>query len=89
MVARPQDGRSYRRAQAWLWLDDGERPVVVAQRPRVHRDTIDAWAGRSRQWRRQRLPFRFMDGARAGRPRRLAERSDRVLVTALETAPPA
>jgi transposase len=87
IVARPKDVRQYRRAQALLWLDEGERPVMVAQRLRVHRDTIYAWAARFRQRGLQRVPARLMDAARAGRPRRLAERGERVLVTALETAP--
>jgi transposase len=89
IVARPKDGRQYRRAQALLWLDEGERPATAAQRLRVHRDTIYAWAGRDRQRGRQRVPSRLLDGARAGRPRRLAERIERVLVTVLETAPQA
>jgi transposase len=87
IVARPKDVRQYRRAQALLWLDEGERPATVAQRLRVHRDTIYAWAARFRQRGRQRVPSRLMDAARAGRPRRLAERVERVLVTVLETDP--
>jgi hypothetical protein len=46
IVARPRDGRQYRRAQALLWLAEGERATAVAQRLRVHRDTIYAWAMR-------------------------------------------
>jgi transposase len=87
IVARPKDVRPYRRAQALLWLDEGERPATVARRLRVHRDTIDAWAARYRQRGPQGVPARLMDRARAGRPRRLAERVERVLVTVLETAP--
>jgi transposase len=89
IVARPKDVRQYRRAQALLWLDEGERPTTVARRLRVHRDTIYAWAARYRQRRPQRVPARLMDRARAGRPRQLAERVERVLVTVLETAPQA
>jgi transposase len=89
LVARPNDVRQYRRAQALLWLDEGERAVVVAQRLRVHRDTIYAWAARYRQRGRQRIPARLRDRARPGRPRQLAERVERVLVTVLETAPQA
>jgi hypothetical protein len=40
MVARPKDLRPYRRAPALRWLAEGERPTAVAQRLRVHRDTI-------------------------------------------------
>jgi transposase len=87
IVARPRDGRQYRRAQALLWLAAGERPTAVAQRLRVHRDTVYAWATRYRQRGRQRVPARLRDGTRPGRPRRLAERVERVLVAVLETDP--
>jgi transposase len=88
IVARPRDGRQYRRAQALLWLAAGERPTAVAQRLRVHRDTVYAWATRYRERRRHRVPARLREGARPGRPRRLAERVERVLVAVLETDPP-
>jgi transposase len=87
MVARPTDVRPYRRAQAWLWLDEGERPATIAQRLRVPRDTMYAWATRYRERAPQRVPARLMDGARTGRPRRLAERVEQVLVAVLEMAP--
>ena len=89
IVARPQDVRQYRRAQALLWLDEGERPAAVAQRLRVHRDTIYAWAERYRQRGPQRVAARLKDGTRPGRPRRLAERIERGVVTVLETNPQA
>ncbi len=87
IVARPKDVRQYRRAQALLWLAEGERATAVAQRLRVHRDTIYAWAARYRQRGQQRVPVRLLDRARAGRPRRLAERAEQVLVSVLEMAP--
>ena len=87
IVARSKDVRQYRRAQALLRLDEGERLVTVAQRLQVHRDTMYAWAARYQQRRRQRVPTRLIGGARPGRPRQLAERVERVLVTVLETAP--
>jgi transposase len=87
ILARPRDGRQYRRAQARLWLAAGERATAVAQRLRVHRDTIDAWATRYRRPRRHRVPALLRDGARPGRPRQLAERVERALVAVLETDP--
>jgi transposase len=89
IVARSKDVRQYRRAQALLWLDEGERAVAVAQGLRVHRDTIYAWAARYQQCGRQRVPTRLRDGVCPGRPRQLTERVERVLVTVLETAPQA
>ena len=87
LVARPRDVRQYRRAQALLWLAEGERPTAVAQRLRVHRDTIYAWATRYRGRGRQRVAGRLLDRARAGRPRQLAVRVETILVTVLETEP--
>jgi transposase len=87
IVARPRDGRQYRRTQALLWLAQGERPTAVAQRLQVHRDTLYAWAARYRERAPQRVPARLMDGARAGRPRRLGARVETALVMVLETEP--
>jgi len=87
IVARPRDGRQYRRAQALLWLAQGERPTAVAQRLQVHRDTLYAWAARYRERAPQRVPARLVDGTRSGRPRRLNVRAERALVTVLETEP--
>jgi Helix-turn-helix domain len=66
IVARAKDVRQYRRAQALLWLAEGERPTAVAQRLRVHRDTVYAWAARYRQRGRQRLPARLAGVAPGG-----------------------
>jgi transposase len=87
MVARANDVRPYRRAQALRWRAAGERPTAVAPRLRGHRDPVSAWATRSRQRGRPRRPARLMDGARTGRPRRLAERGEQGLVSVRETAP--
>jgi transposase len=89
IVARPRDSRQYRRAQALLWLAEGERPTAVAQRLRVHRDTIYEWAKRYRERRPQPVATRLLDRARTGRPRHLAEMVARGLVTAIETEPQA
>jgi hypothetical protein len=62
-VARPRDGQPYRRVQALLWLAKGERPTSVARRPRVHWDTIYAWAKSSRERAPQCVPARVRDGA--------------------------
>jgi transposase len=87
IVARPRESRPYRRAHASLWLAEGERPTAVAQRLRVHRETIDAWAKRYRERRPPPVATRLRDRARPGRPRHLAERVARGFGTAIETAP--
>jgi transposase len=89
IVERPRESRQYRRAQALLWLAAGERPAAVAQRLRVHRDTLYEWAKRYRERGPQPVATRLLDRARAGRPRHLAEMVARGLVTAIETDPQA
>jgi transposase len=58
-----------RRAQALLWLDDGESPQAVAERLRVSRQTVYNWATR---FKRQRgaidILARLADEKRSGRP---------------------
>lgn len=58
-----------RRAQALLWLDDGESPHAVAKRLHVSRQTVYNWATR---FKRQRgavdIPARLADEKRSGRP---------------------
>ena len=59
-----------RRAQALLWLDEGESPQAVAARLRVSRQTIYNWATRFKG-RRGVLDIqaRLTDEKRSGRPR--------------------
>lgn len=58
-----------RRAQALLWLDEGESPQAVAERLHVSRQTVYNWATR---FKRQRgaldIPARLADEKRSGRP---------------------
>jgi transposase len=87
IVARPRDSRQYRRAQALLWLAEGERPTAVAQRLRVHRDTIYEWAKRYRARGPQRVATCLLDRTRTGRPRQLAEMVARGVVAVVDTDP--
>jgi transposase len=89
IVARPRESRQYRRAQALLWLAEGERPTAVARRLRVHRDTIDEWAKRFRERGLQPLATCLRDRTRTGRPRQLAEMVARGIVTMIDTDPQA
>jgi transposase len=58
-----------RRAQALLWLDEGESPQAVARRLHVSRQTVYNWATR---FKRRRgacdIPARLADDKRSGRP---------------------
>jgi hypothetical protein len=58
-----------RRAQALLWLDDGESPQVVAARLHVSRQTVYNWATRFKRRRGANdIPECLADEKRSGRP---------------------
>ncbi|HXG19056.1 MAG TPA: helix-turn-helix domain-containing protein [Methylomirabilota bacterium] len=58
-----------RRAQALLWLDDGESPQAVAARLHVSRQTVYNWAARFKRRRGAAgIPERLADEKRSGRP---------------------
>src|SRR4051812_46927975 len=61
-----------RRAQALLWLDDGEAPGDVADRLRVSRQTVYNWAGRFLARDGMAAAARVADAPRGGRPRTVA-----------------
>jgi transposase len=57
------------RAQALLWLDEGETPEQVAEALRVSRRTVYYWANRIRDRPGADLRERLADALRPGRPR--------------------
>src|SRR5215471_6570653 len=58
-----------RRAQALLWLDEGDNPQIVADRLHVSRQTVYNWATRFKSQRGARdIPERLADEKRSGRP---------------------
>jgi len=64
-----------RRAQALLWLDEGESPQAVAARLNASRQTVYNWATRFKRRRSERdIGSRLADGKRSGRPRGLSGR---------------
>jgi transposase len=60
--------RLFRRAQALLWLADGDGPAEVAERLGVTRQTLYNWAGRFHDRSDLGLAERLADGPRSGRP---------------------
>jgi hypothetical protein len=78
IVHRPGDANSLRRAQALLWLDEGESVQEVAGRLHFSRQAIYNWLGRFQ--RRAALPLaaRVADGGHPGRPRTVTGVSDPV-----------
>ena len=62
------DVRQLQRAQALLWLLEGDSVPEVAERLRVDRRTVYNWITRFEQRSGQTLATRLADGARSGRP---------------------
>jgi transposase len=57
------------RAQALLWLDEGDAPEQVAESLRVSRRTVYYWASRIHDRPGAELKVRLADAPRSGRPR--------------------
>jgi transposase len=69
LTLQPPDAKSLRRAQARLWLDEGESVQEVAERLQLSRQAIYKWITHFHT--RSRLPIaaRVADGLHPGRPR--------------------
>jgi transposase len=79
--------QQFQRAQALLWLDEGDPVEEVAERLRVSRQTLYNWRARLRA--RSELPVeqRLLDAARSGRPRTAGGIIDPLIDAILETDP--
>jgi transposase len=88
VLIHPQDARQLKRAQALLWVDEGEPVSRVAARLRVSRQSIYTWVGWINQ-RSGRLVERLEDQTRSGRPRTTSDLIDAQLPSLLRTAPAA
>jgi transposase len=77
-----------RRAQALLWLDEGESPQVVAERLHVSRQTVYNWATRFKSRRgATEIPERLADDKRSGRPGTFPPIIDPLIKTVLAQEP--
>jgi transposase len=68
LAGSARTARELSRAQALLWLDEGETVEAVAQRLLVSRQTVYNWLLRFRQRWDQDLRSRLQDAPREGRP---------------------
>jgi transposase len=68
LIASASDVKQLRRAQALLWLAEGDHVEEVADRLRVDRRTIYNWVTRFYQRTHLTPELRLSDGARQGRP---------------------
>lgn len=60
---------NFRRAQALLWLDEGESVQDITERLRISRQTVYNWITRFQDRQDQALNSRIADAFRSGRPR--------------------
>jgi|SRR6185437_7117980 len=68
LVTHTPLAKEWSRAQALLWLADGESVEQVAELLRVSRQTVYNWAERFRQREGLDLRVRLLDAPRSGRP---------------------
>lgn len=77
-----------RRAQALLWLDDGESPQAVAARLHVSRQTVYNWATRFKRHRgASDISERLADEKRSGRPGVFPRIIDPLIIAVLPREP--
>jgi transposase len=79
--------KTYRRAQAILWLDEGVKVQEIAQQLQVTRFTVSNW--RSRFLQRRSLPANqwFRDDPHPGRPRKGDGRIEHLLDEVIDKDP--
>jgi len=68
VVKCSRDAKQVRRAQALLWLDQGEPVTTVARRQEVSRQTVYNWVRSFQERRHEPIAQRLRDRHRCGRP---------------------
>lgn len=68
VISVSRDAKQLQRAQALLWLDEGESIEDVAALLRTSRQTIYSWLARLRQIDDRDIAQRLVDAPRSGRP---------------------
>lgn len=81
------DARQLKRAQALLWLTDGEGVKDVARLLRVKRQTVYNWIARFEARAGQTLEDRLADSPRTGRPPTALELIDPLIDEVIEKDP--
>lgn len=87
IAASTDNANQLRRAQALLWLDDGESAQEVAQRLSITRQTVYNWVMRFQMRSDLPLSARLLDGPRTGRPRTARGIIDPIITQIIENDP--
>src|SRR5262245_3172860 len=69
LATRTKDTQQLRRAQALMWLGQGDTVQEVADRPRLSRQVISKWVAQFHRRQALALTRRVAPDARRGRPR--------------------
>jgi transposase len=87
LVTSTPDARQLKRAQALLWVADGEGVEDIARRLRVKRQTVYNWIARFEARAGQTLEERLADDPRTGRPPTALEIIDPLIDEVIEKDP--
>ena len=87
LASRSPVGRERSRAQALLWLDEGETAEQIAESLRVSRRTVYYWVDRLHERPDLQLSERLADAPRSGRPRAAGGDIDPWIAQAIDTDP--
>src|SRR2546430_1857082 len=68
LAVSTREAQQLRRAQALLWLDEGDAADEVADRLRVSRQMIYKWVTQFQQRHGEAMTVRVAPGTRSGRP---------------------
>ena len=86
-ILRSPSGRECCRAQALLWLAEGESVEGIAELLHVSRQTVYNWVDRFRERAGLDLPDRLGDAPRPGRPRAGGGAIDRLIAEVIDSDP--
>ena len=87
LAAQTTDAQLLRRAQALLWLDEGETVTEVAARLRVTRQAVYKWVGHCQRHSTLDITTRLAPGKRSGRPRTVHGVIDPLILTVIDRDP--
>lgn len=87
LITSTSDATTLRRAQAVLWLAQGEPVTAIAERLHVTRQVVYQWATRIHECEAKELAAQLATGQRTGRPRTVAGIIDPLIDLIIDTDP--
>lgn len=87
LITSTSEATTLRRAQAVLWLAQGDSVAVVAERLHVTRQAVYQWATRINECSARELAAHLAEGERTGRPRTVAGIIDPLIDAIIDTDP--